>query len=476
MIRLTRLRILKSLKNWHCRRLKFIALCWLKTQHPDQAASCLTACMSQRRDVHWLYLLRASAWSELSQFARADEDFETALASVLPESAQYGLLINRGVMRIREGKLELAIIDLQQAVRLRPRQHQGYVNLAQAFLKAKQLDDAVAQLNRAIELEPNVASLYRTRARLQLLRQQQPEALSDLDEVIRLEAGAASPALADDYFERGRLLHIRKDFRLALAAFDESLRLRPRESRACRFRAETLLELNRLPDALQSLSDSLKFGPPDAGAFRARAALRTRMGQYASAQTDYTRAIELDANAATYAARGWCFLVADASKLGLPDFEESIRRLPTQSDAYAGRGLCRVLLGETQTAIADADEALRQGPDSTRLLYNVTRIYAQAAGTLSRSSARSNPDLPSPRDCQDKAVETLTKTLDSQTDAEAAQFWQTIVETDPALNPVRQTTAFRELAGRYSKPLGAAAGRGSSSLRDESGDVVETRR
>ncbi len=427
----------------------YLALCWLKTQHPDQAASCLTACLSQRRDVSWLYLLRASAWSELSQFGRANEDFEAAQASALPESAQYGLLINRGVMRIREGKLDPAIADLQQAIALRPTQHQGYVNLAQAYLKAQQLEESVAQLNQAIELAPQVASLYRTRARLQLLQQKQPEALADLDEVIRLEAGDASPALADDHFERGRLLHIQKDFASALAAFDESLRQRPRDIRVCRFRAETLLELNRLPEALQSLNDSLKAGPPDAGALRARAALRTRMGQFANAQTDYTRALELDANAATYAARGWCFLVADAPKLGLPDFEESIRRLPNQSDAYAGRGLCRVLMGESQAAIADADEALRLGPDSTRLLYNVTRIYAQAAGMLSRSSDRSNPDLPSPRDCQDQAVETLTKVLDSQTDSEASQFWQAIVETDPALNSIRQTTAFRELAGRF---------------------------
>ena len=65
----------------------YLALCWLKTQHPDQAASCLTACLSQRRDVPWLYLLRASAWSELSQFARAEEDFQTALEASLPDTA-----------------------------------------------------------------------------------------------------------------------------------------------------------------------------------------------------------------------------------------------------------------------------------------------------------------------------------------------------------------------------------------------------
>lgn len=430
----------------------YLALCWLKTQHPDQAASCLTACLSQRRDVAWLYLLRASAWSELSQFARAEADFETALESSLPEAARYGLLINRGVMRIREGNLDSAMADLQLAIALRPQQYQGYVNLAQAYLKGQQLEQAIEQLDRAIQLEPNVASLYRTRARLQLLRQNQSDALADLDQVVRLETTAATPALADDHFERGRILHVQKEFSAALAAFDAALQLRPRDVRVCRFRAETLLELNRLPEALQSLNDCLKYGPPDAGAFRARAALRTRLGQYAGAQTDYTRALELDSNGATYAARGWCFLVAGAPKLALEDFEESLRRTPAQSDAYAGRGLSRVLLGESQTAVADAEEALRHGPESPRLFYNVARIYAQAVTALSNSSSRSrvNAGAPNGRTCQERAVQTLTQALAMQSAPEAAHFWQSVVETDKALNPIRQTLAFRQLAARYS--------------------------
>ena len=428
----------------------YLALCWLKTQHPDQAASCLTACLSQRRDVSWLYLLRASAWSELNQFARAEEDFETALTTALPETARYGLLTNRGVMRVRQGSLDLAVADLQQAIALRPRQHQGYVNLAQAYLKQQQLDAAIEQLNQAISLEPNVASLFRTRARLHLLQRHQAEALSDLDRAIRCEASDTTPALADDHFERGRILHAQKDFSAALAAYDAALRLRPQDARVSRFHAETLLELNRLPEALRSLDDCLKFGPADAGAFRARAALRTRLGQYANAQADYTRALELDANGATYAARGWSFLVADAPKLALADFEESIRRDPAQSDAYAGRGLCRVVTGECQAAIVDAEESLRQGPESTRLFFNVSRIYSQAAGTLSRSAAQPR-GLPTARICQERAVQTLARALAMQSESDAKHFWQTIVATDPALNSIRQTSAYKQLAARYSQ-------------------------
>jgi serine/threonine protein kinase/predicted Zn-dependent protease len=429
----------------------YLALCWLKTQHPNQAAACLTACLGQRRDFPWLYLLRASAWSELGQFARAEADFEAALATPLSDAARYGLLVNRGVMRIRQGSLDKAMADLQQAIALRPQQYQGYVNLAQAYLKGQHLDEAAEQLDQAIRLEPAVAALYRTRARLQLLRQNHAAALADLDQALLAEKSATNPALADDQFERGRILHSQKDYAAALAAFDEVLRVRPHDARACRFRAGALLELNRLPAALAALDDCLRFGPPDAGAFRARAALRTRLGRYAGAQTDYTRALEIEADATTYAARGWCFLVADAPKLALSDFEEAIRLAPEQSDAYTGRGYSRVLLGDAQAAIADAEAALRQGPVSPRLYYNVARIYAQAVAVSETAATRSrtNIDFVSSRNCLDRALLTLTQALELQP-AEAAHFWQTIVETDKALNPIRQSPEFRQLAARHS--------------------------
>src|SRR5205807_1962342 len=108
-----------------------------------------------------------------------------------------------------------------------------------------------------------------------------------------------SAALAEDHLERGRILHGRKDYEAAARAYDAAVALRPRDARAQRLRAEALLELNRLPEALQSLDACLQHGPPDADAFRARAVVRTRLGQYAGAQTDFTRALELRPEAAT---------------------------------------------------------------------------------------------------------------------------------------------------------------------------------
>jgi tetratricopeptide (TPR) repeat protein len=437
----------------------YLALCSLKAQRPDQAAARLTACLARRPDFPWLHLLRASAWGELGQFDRAEADFEAALKAPLPDGARYGLLVNRGVLRIRQGKLDRAVADLQAAVALRPQQYQGYVNLAQAHLKSQCPEEARRQLDLAIQREPGLASLYRTRARIEHLLHDDAAALADLDRAIRLEPAAATASLAEDHLERARLLATGKDFAAALEACDAALLLRPRDARACRLRAEALLELKHLPEALQALDDCIRYGPPDAGTFRARAALRTRLGQYPGAQADYTRALEIHADAATWAARGWCCLVADAPKLALPDFEQAIRLAPEEGDAYAGRGYARALLGQYRPAVADAEEALRLGPRAPRLCYNTARIFAQAAARLEGDPPRDHWMAALLKESwQERGVQQLAVALSMQPAAEAARFWQNVIDADKALNPLRPLQGFRQLASRYAGQRARAPG------------------
>jgi serine/threonine protein kinase/Tfp pilus assembly protein PilF len=432
----------------------YLALCWLKTHRPDLAAARLTACLGWRPDFPWLYLLRGSAWGELGQFARAEEDFRAALQGPLPDSARYGLYVDRGVLRIRQGRVDEALDDLRQAVRLKPGQYQGYVNLAQAYLKGERPEEALAQLDEAVRREPGLAALYRTRAHVRLLRHD-PAALADLEEAIRLEAGHPSTALAEDHVERGRLLLARGDREAAVRACEAALAVLPRSVRAHRLRAEALLELERLPEALEALDACLRHGPPDAELFRARAGVRTRLGQYPGAQADYTRALELAPDAASYAGRGWTYLVAEAPQLALADFEEAVRLDPGRGEAYAGRGHARAMLGRYRLAVADAEEAVRHGPASPRLLYNAARVYAVAVARLETDpgrEARAAAHL-GPR-WQERGVQLLRQALDGQAPGDGVRFWRTVIRADATLNALRRTAGFRQLAERYGQWAG----------------------
>jgi tetratricopeptide (TPR) repeat protein len=427
----------------------YLALCALKAHRADQATARLTSCLAQRPDFPWLYLLRGSAWGELGQFARAEKDFEAALQAKLPDSARYGLFINRGVLRIRQGRLDRAIEDLRQAIALKPKLYQGYVNLAQAYLKGQQPEEARRQLDEAIRREPSLPALYRTRCRVHVLRQDTAAALADLDEAIRLESGD-SRNLAGDQLERGRLLYRQKDYAGALAATDDAIRVNPRDPQVYRLRADTLLEMKKLPEALQALDACLKYGPDDVAVLRARAALRTRLGQYAGAQTDYTRILEREADAGTYAARGWNFVFADAPKLALDDFQQSIRLASDRAESYVGRGYAQVLLGKCQRGVADAEEALRHGPRSPRLCYNAARVYAQASSRIAAELARNPRAVAELREeWRNRAMQLLVQTFDMQKPGEAQRFWRDFVQSDVTLNPIRRMLGFGQLAARF---------------------------
>jgi tetratricopeptide (TPR) repeat protein len=421
----------------------YLGLAWLKRQHPDLAAQAFTACVGRRPDFAWLYLLRGAARSELGQHDDADADFAAAREQGPSASQQYAFCNQRGVLRIRQGRAEEAIRDLREAIRLRPAQYQAHVNMSQACLRAGKLDEALASLDRAVACAPGVASLYRTRARVQILRQKDDAALADLDTALDLDRAAPAAVRAGDHFVRARLLLRRQDYDGALDACEHALRLQA-DARGHRLQAEALLGLGRHADADAALDACLKFQPRDAEVLCARASVRTRLGDYAGAQTDYGRALEVAPDAEIHTARGWTYLLTDTPRLALADFEQALKREGNHADALVGRGQARVQLGQVSQALADAREALRVGPGSSRLSYNAARVLARASALAEKRTG------PQGREGLGReAVALLSDALRRLPAKQRAEFWRTRVLADLALQPLRSTPAFQRLAALH---------------------------
>jgi serine/threonine protein kinase/tetratricopeptide (TPR) repeat protein len=403
------------------------ALCLLRLHRPAEARAQLTACLAQRADYVWLYLLRGFAQGELKAFDAADADFQKALQMPLEASARYVLFVNRGVLRIWQERLDDAIADLKTAIDLKPNEYQAYVNLADAYRRLKKLDLALQQLQHAIQLEPALAQLYRLRARLHLERKENALALQDFDQAIRREK-PDTPEQADDQVERGRLLLVDRKYSEALAAFDAALRGRKDHPQALRLRAEALFQLGRYPEVIQAFDRYLETGKPLESVYRGRGLALAELGKYPGAIEDYTRALELHPTAAVLTYRGWAHLVCDAPKLALRDFELAIQLDPNNADAYNGRGFIRASQGQYAEAARDATEALRRGPASPRLLFNAARIYAQCPGSNDQ-----------------RALELLQQALSLLPARERVAFWSANVRTDPALQALRRQVRFQQL-------------------------------
>jgi tetratricopeptide (TPR) repeat protein len=429
-----------------------IALCQLRSQRADLAKAHLTACVGQRPNFVWIYILKGFVHAELAEFDSAEADFRKAEQLQPDQNARYILLVNRGVMWFRKGELEQAVADLQEAIQLQPVEFQGHVNLAQVYQKQKKYAEAENHFAQAIRLQPALAALYRSRAALRLERRQLDGALRDFEEAIRWEPGA-SASTAEDYTQKGRILQHHKQHDGALEAYEAALAIDPDYPTAHLLRAELLLELKRHKDALASLDAYFRKGNRTVDAHVVRGLTRATLGDYAGAIDDYSHALELQPESRMFAHRGWAYVVSDAPKIALRDFEEAIRLDPDNGDAHNGRGFALVKLGEIPRGIADAEQAVRLGPAESRTFYNAARTYAQATARLRLEMLRRNDQYRQTMEllsrCHSRCLELIRSALELQAPNQRRQFWQVYVEADVQLNPVRGTPGFASLRARY---------------------------
>ena len=409
----------------------FLAVCFLSADvegaRGHQAAKAhLTACVDQRSDFAWSYLLRGIAHNELKEYQAAADDFQKALEHSVgelwrSEDLHYAVLVNRGVLRKRQGLFEQSVEDLRQAIELRPGQYEAHWNLANTFEHFQQPEAAIGQLEQAIDVARSqtggkelLVRLYQYRMQLHLKGQDWQAAIDDAQRALAVRPHAEA------YFVLGRNFQRQQKFEEAVTAYDNALKVPAVNAGAYRrvetylHRGEALLQLGKYKEATRSLDRSLAEGDRDSGyLFQLRGLARAKLDDYPGAVSDYTQALTLlPDDSKTHAYRGWLYLVQEALRPALHDFEAAIRLDADNGDAYNGRGYIRVRLGEVAGAVQDAEEALRRGPPEPRLMWNSARIYAQSVRILDlKNPLPGAADRALRRQHQDRALQLLGEAL-----------------------------------------------------------------
>ncbi len=363
------------------------ALCLLRQQRPAEARALLSACLAQRADFVWLYLLRGFAQQELQEWAAAESDFQKAGQMPLDDNARYVLLINRGVLRVRTNRIDDAVAELDAAIKLKPRAYQAFVNLAEAYRRARaSLGTAPwRQLRSASKLEPGLAHLYRLQAQLYLGRSQPDLASRSFDRAIEREDAEQPPP--------GR----RPD-RTRPATPARKGRTRRRWRHSTRPLALALVMMPLLPSASRPRPCS-GWAASETSSKRSIATCRGRASRLevvyrgrGLAQAELGQPIR---GRSRISPRYWsCTRPRPCRPTGAGRIWSSTRPKLAQARLRAGdrarflerrrlqrpRNFAGARLGRHAEAIQDAAAALRQGPSSPRLFYNAARIYAQCPG------------------------------------------------------------------------------------------------
>lgn len=448
-----------------------LAICQYNMQprRLGEALANLNDCIAAHPELTGLYLLRALVHGEKahqsrflkneadSSFQAAEADYQTVLNRHPSDDLRYVVLVNRGGLYLRAGRLEDAITELESAIRLNSDAYQAHATLGQLFQQLDRLDEASAALGRAIARAPDAPTrlaLRRGRARLFASRRHLPPdhraaAIADLDEAIRLDPENGEPK-ASDHAERARLLFGSTRFEEALAACDAAIEVAPGLPSAHQLRISSLMALKRYGEVLGSCDAFLAREKPTVEVLEIRGLARLARRNYSGAIDDYTQAILLrpspdaEMKARLLNRRGWAHHFADAPRLARDDFEASLKLKPDQSDALAGRGLARVRLGEWRPAVADAEASVRRAestptsPDAPndrhQALFNAARIYAQAVEFVAGEVGfRGERAVALYRNYRNRALDLLERALRQVPDPVRRRE----LLDDPALRPLR---------------------------------------
>jgi tetratricopeptide (TPR) repeat protein/tRNA A-37 threonylcarbamoyl transferase component Bud32 len=464
-----------------------LAICYNQVSHYEAAQACVDFCIAADREFPWLYLLRGYASGERAavylrdikadtteqaasnlrnaaneEFAHAEADLRKALELLRSDpdaELQYGLLVNRGLLRFRRDHLDEAAADYLEAIRLKPDAYPAHVNLARLYQKQGKRAEAIEQFSRAIALKPDLAPLYRERAALTVrdltdsTPAQRAAALEDLKLAISRER-PNDPMLAMDHTNRGNILYHEERYKAALEECRLALEKWPDYGEAHVLRIKTLLKLNRLDDTIRSCDAALARGKKSPLLYELRALALAKHSDYAGAIRDYGRALDLRPNDGKLLnGRGWQYLFAECPNLALIDFEKALELDSHDVQAHLGRGATLARMRDHRGAVFEAREALSLGKITPLVAYSAARIYAIAA-TVAAAETGENGRFAKrlSEHYENNALQWIKQAFEREVPERRAVLWRDMIETDPALNTIKRRLKYEDLVAPNKNP------------------------
>lgn len=195
---------------------------------------------------------------------------------------------NRGSYYQKKEKLDLALKDFNEALRLKPDYPEALINRSDIHRVQGRNDLAIADCNKAIEVDKNYSGAYMNRGIALCIIGKYDEAFRDFETVI-----IKDPKNANVYCNRGNLYDMRGELDSALADYSMAISLNANYPDAYYNRAKTYLRKQEYDKSLTdfNMAVQLKTKNPDVYFFRSEA--HKAKGNYAAALQDVATAKQM---------------------------------------------------------------------------------------------------------------------------------------------------------------------------------------
>lgn len=294
------------------------------------------------------------------------------------------------------GRYKQALEDYSRTVTLRPRDPFRYYARGLAYLAVNRSAEATADFTKAISLKPSYKNFYKARARAYLQMEKYDQAIADYEKArpspqkddmlmdmmpayvhtfryekaLRLLASSPKTDSAPAHYWRGRIAAGKGQLDEAVSSFSKSINRDESFAPAYRYRANTFKEMGELEASLADYTALLAL-QPDALFYNRRGLIHEELKQFALAQADYTKAIEMNPKwAIPFNNRGFVRMHLKEWDKAKKDLETAISLDGTSPTPYVNlAGVYWLWKKDRKNAYANLDKALRLNFKDVESLY-----------------------------------------------------------------------------------------------------------
>ena len=315
----------------------------------------------------------------------------------------------RGILLLRNGRIEEALADGIRAIDADRKFAGGYYTRGLASVAQNELDRAMADFNRAAEVNPKFAWAYYGRGGVHRRLGNYDKAISEYGLALALDA--KQPWFFND---RAVAYGLRGDIDRAFSDFRKALEINPKFEASIVSRGLLYGRKGEFDRALAEITRALESNPKSALGHAGIGIVYVYQGEFERAIPPLTRAIEISpVNPDAYSARGRAYAMLGQVEKASADVERAIRIDSRHITSYVTKGYLAQKQGDGASALGAYERALMIDPRAAEAyalraeVYLEKRSLSQAATDL-RKVLSLPARTPLERNAQIKAAETLT--------------------------------------------------------------------
>ena len=312
-----------------------------------------------------------------------------------PKNAQF--LRNRGLTFFKKGDYASARGDYDLSLEGNAKNAFTWYNRGEALEKLGERDLAIADYRKALEIDPSHETSKTALQRLEGGRTQQaagdggasaptgePVAVASTDkdwdscasQVPETSISGCTAVLerGDKESPQNRALAFRnraisyfprREFDLALADLEESLRLDPDNAASIETRGEVFARQGRCDKAIDDFAKAMQIDAKSPTPYVNRSDCRRIRKDFDGAVADANQALALDPkNAGAHAALGYVYSDRNEFDRAITAFDTAIGLVGNRADLYVSRGNVQLFRGRLDEAFGDYDKAAGLDPQS----------------------------------------------------------------------------------------------------------------